>query len=68
MLQDANFQNRSSMVMYVAGLGIAHVDFAIFGVAGVGVVRGVGGAKEVAFVTFRVVEGVKGIQGSAIVA
>ena len=45
--------------MYVAGLGIAYVDFEIFGVVGsVRIVRGVSGAEKVAFAIFGVVGGV----------
>ena len=59
MLQGANFRNKSSMIMYIAGLGITHVDFTIFGVvSGVRVVGGVNGAEKVAFVIFEVVGGI----------
>ena len=68
MLQGANFQNRSFMVMYAAGLSIAYIDFAIFGVAGVRVVENISGAKKVFFATFGVVKGVGDVQGPAIAA
>lgn len=68
VLQGANFQNRSSIIMYVAGLGITYVDFMIFGVAGIGVVKGVNGAEKIAFATFGVVEDMGGVQGPAITA
>ena len=59
VLQSANFWNRWFIVIYVAGLSIAHVDFAIFGVVGgVRIVRGVSGAEEAAFAIFGVVGGV----------
>lgn len=54
--------------MYIAGLGITYVDFMIFGVAGIGVVKGVSGAEKIAFATFGVVEDMKGVQGPAIAA
>lgn len=46
--------------MYVAGLGITHVDFVFFGVlGGIEIVKVVGGAEEVAFAIFGVLEGVQ---------
>lgn len=44
-MRGANFRKRVSIVIYVAGLGMVHVDFA-FGV--VGEIGGVGGAWLVA--------------------
>ena len=67
MLQGANFQNRSFIVMYATGLCIAHVDFTIFGVVGgKRVVEDVNRAEEVAFAIFEVVGGVnaEGVDGA----
>ena len=48
------------MVIYIAGLGITHVDFAIFRVVGeIEIVGGVDGVKEIAFKIFRVLESVQ---------
>ena len=46
--------------MYVAGLGITHVDFVFFGVLeGIEIVKVVDEAEEVAFAIFGVLEGVQ---------
>lgn len=48
-MRDANFQNRLSIVIYIAGLDIAYVAFTIFGVMNsVRVVEGISRAEEVA--------------------
>lgn len=58
-MRGANFRNRSSIVMYAAGLGIAHVGFVNFRVVGdVRVAGDISKAEEVTFTLFEIVGGV----------